>query len=133
MGILLGISELPRGFAEWQSKRDGGFVYYVDLPGRRNRAALSTGSCSVGGSLAATFLQACRTHDLGYNLLRYFASQGRRISTVVRRSVDARLGSDFGIICGSLSWQRRPGCNFAAFVGMLLVGANTRREGAVPQ
>ena len=117
IGILKGTEELPDGFAAWQAgRRRGGFVYYVDTR-RGNRAVLSSGVCSVPapGSLQS----ACKTHDLGYNLMRFFGSSGRGGST--RRAVDNLLFNDFRGACRGLSWWRRPGCGITVGTGQFLV------------
>jgi hypothetical protein len=125
IGILKGTEELPDGFAAWQAgRREGGFVYYVNTR-RGNRAVLSSGSCSVPGP--GSFKNACRTHDLGYNLMRFFGSSGRRGSS--RKAVDNLLFNDFKGVCGGLSWWRRPGCGIAARAGYQIVAANRWNQG----
>jgi len=109
MGILQGTEDLPDGFAAWESRRSGGFVYYIDTR-RGTRAVLSTGSCSVPviGDNPGPFRNACKTHDLGYDIMRYFGSSGSGGS--VRKAVDNGLFNDLKAVCGGLSWWRRPGC-----------------------
>jgi hypothetical protein len=123
LGILLGREELPTGFAQWLSRRSGAFVYYVDTP-RGKRAVLSTGACSVPGP--KSFQIACKTHDLGYNLMWFFASSARHGD--VRRAVDNNLFNDFKGVCSALSRWRRPLCGFLARAGYEIVSANSYRQ-----
>jgi hypothetical protein len=113
------------GRLPWPTGRlEGGFVYYVDMR-RGNRAVLSSGSCWVAGP--GSFKNACRTHDLGDHLMRFFGSSGRRGST--RKAVDNLLVNDFERVCGGLSWWRRPGCSIAARAGYQIVAANSWNHG----
>jgi hypothetical protein len=123
LSILFGREELPRGFAQWLSRRGGAFVYYVDTA-RGKRAVLSTGACSVPGP--KSFQIACKAHDLGYDLMRFFASSGRHGD--VRKAVDNNLFNDFKSVCSAVSWWRRPLCAVAARVGYEIVAANSYRQ-----
>lgn len=68
IGILFGYQSLPRGFAEWLARRGGRVVYYR-LRGHW-RAMKSNGECSFSPEFV--FHNACKTHDLGYDLIRFF-------------------------------------------------------------
>ena len=108
-------------------------MYYFYLPGHRRRRALSNGSCSLGGRFAGTVTPACKVHDLGYDLLRFFHSIGQDASRHTRNSIDNNLDADFRAICGTLGWFPGLGCRVATASAVALLGLNTLREGGVPK
>lgn len=108
VGILEARESLPGGFLEWGAKRRGSRYVVV---GNQSRRWLSHGAC--GGPQGDTgrsfnFRRACQTHDLAYDLMRYFRSTGKGGST--RRAVDALFGRDLVSHCRSRSRFDRPFC-----------------------
>ena len=132
VGILFGEEELPSGFAAWLKERSGSFVYYVDTE-NGNRAALSTGSCSApgAGDFVRDFRDSCTTHDVGYDLMRFFDSSGKWGGT--RRAVDNLLKDDLGGVCRSVALCRGPGCEIVAVTYVAGVrGYSLRQRYRVP-
>jgi hypothetical protein len=112
IGILEGSESLPEGFVEWGTRRRGSAYAVI---GNQSRRWLMHGAC--GGPQGDTgrtfnFRRACQTHDLGYDLMRYFRSSGTRGST--RRAVDALFGRDLVSHCRTRSRFDRPFCYTAA-------------------
>ncbi len=87
------------------------------------------GSCSSPVPLPEVFEPACRTHDLGYDLLRSTAEEGSSVPAGARRSIDRQF---FGRLFESCAGEGA-GCRVMAGVVVLAVGANTiRQRGGVP-
>jgi RHS repeat-associated protein len=127
IGILEGEEDLPDGFADWLRGRNSeSYVHYEDTPSG-NRAVLSTGTCSAGSNFVVKFRNACKTHDLGYDLMRFFDSSGTNGAT--RKAVDNFLGNDTWQVCGRISVVRKAGCYSAAKAFVWVVKANSIREG----
>lgn len=82
----------------------------------------SDGSCSVPGGYAG-FADACRTHDLGYDLLRYASETGRPLGPWARLGMDRRFHHDMLSTCHGF------GCRVLAHVYWLGVGLNSVRQG----
>jgi len=130
MGILRGSESAPDGFAAWLSARPGGKgrVTYYKL-GKGRRAMRSDGGCSspLGNTGASfNFTNACKTHDLGYDLMRFFGSSGRRGS--IRMAVDSNFSGDMRAHCSGRSIFLRGQCGRWATVYYGAVAANSARQ-----
>ncbi|GAB3247185.1 phospholipase [Kineosporia babensis] len=82
------------------------------------------GGCSspFGGS-PYHFTDACRQHDLGYDLLRYADSEGQPLGPWARRAIDARFASELFGQCSD------PGCWAMASLYVGAVEFNSWRQG----
>lgn len=82
------------------------------------------GDCSSPVPLPASFEPACRTHDLGYDLLRVADRTGETIPPHTRRNLDRQLASQMTASCedGNVI------CRAAATVAHVAVAANTLRQ-----
>ncbi|KGN30293.1 hypothetical protein N802_09285 [Knoellia sinensis KCTC 19936] len=92
-----------------------------------------SGGCSSPVPLPDEFENACRQHDLGYDLLRYAGRSGHALAPDARRSVDTRLGVELEDSCGGRdsSW-RRAECLAWAEVATGFVRINSARQGFSP-
>ncbi|HVM14359.1 MAG TPA: phospholipase A2, partial [Egibacteraceae bacterium] len=112
IGILEGTETLPDGFEGWLAARSNGEGRVV--VGRTDagtRAMRSDGSCSffLGDTgRSYNFGSACRTHDLGYDLMRFFGYTGEQ--GAIRKAVDRLFLSDMRAHCGGRSFVLRPTC-----------------------
>lgn len=86
-----------------------------------------TGGCSAPISLPAAFTEACRAHDLGYDLLRYAARHGAPLGAWAREAVDAQLARDLETACDARS--AGAGCHLWAELADVVVGVNSWRQG----
>jgi hypothetical protein len=66
------------------------------------------------------------SHDLGYDLMRFLGSTGRRGST--RKAVDDNFFSDMRGVCGGATWWKKPGCLLVAGSYFTAVVANSVRQ-----
>jgi RHS repeat-associated protein len=114
IGILKGTESLPYFFHAWLKSTGNG--NHKSTPLVQTSAGLRRidreGSCSSPtGNTGATFdfTTACLTHDLGYDLMRFFNTSGANGST--RRAVDRLLGSDTAAHCGGRHWAIRGICH----------------------
>lgn len=131
IGILHGDETVPDGFESWLTDRSDGkaSVTYYNLKGGR-RALRSDGGCSApllgntGGSF--NFTNACKTHDLGYDLMRFFGSSGSLGS--IRRAVDSNFRGDMKAHCSGRSYVLRGQCGRWANVYYFGVAANSARQ-----
>ena len=83
-----------------------------------------TGSCSTPVPLGPdTFEEACRTHDLGYDLLRSAEEEGHRLGVWARFELDRRLYLDLLSSCETLR------CRTAAATYYTAVTTNSIRQG----
>ncbi|MFC5141353.1 hypothetical protein ACFPK1_24155 [Actinomycetospora rhizophila] len=83
------------------------------------------GSCSSPVALPAAFDDACRAHDLGYDLLRHAAARGGPLGPWARRAIDAQLARDLAAACGG----EGPRCRLLAGVADVAVAVNSWRQG----
>lgn len=84
------------------------------------------GSCSSPVPLPAAFEPACRTHDLGYDLLRYAHATGGELEPDARRALDEGLTRDLHAVCATPGSP--PGCTIAADVASIAVQINSWRQ-----
>lgn len=83
-----------------------------------------TGGCSTPIPLGPViFEEACRTHDLGYDLLRNAENSGQRLGAWARFELDRRLYLDLLSTCETLS------CRTAAATYYTAVTTNSIRQG----
>lgn len=80
------------------------------------------GDCSSPVALPASFQAACRTHDLGYDLLRMAEEQGESIAPELRRAVDQQFFNRIMETCGSVE------CEAKARAAATVVTVNTIRQ-----
>lgn len=87
------------------------------------------GDCSSPVPLPAEFELACKSHDLGYDLLRYAAAHGEPLGPWARQTVDAALERRMHAACtdraGALS---RAQCDVMASVATTAVDLNSIRQ-----
>jgi hypothetical protein len=81
------------------------------------------GSCSSPVALPHAFDDACRAHDLGYDLLRYAAAQGAPLGGWARAAIDRRFAGDLDAACEG------PRCRLLAGVAEVVVDVNSWRQG----
>lgn len=100
----------------------------IDGPhGRRLEKTGGNGCSSPLGATTYDFGAACRSHDLGYDLLRYAAEQGGELGPWARRAIDARLAADMTARCDELA--AGAGCRTLASVSSWAVELNSWRQG----
>jgi hypothetical protein len=85
------------------------------------------GSCSSPVPLPPAFDDACRAHDLGYDLLRHAAARGGTLGPWARAALDRRLADDLTAACDAGAHPAP--CRFLAGVADLAVTANSWRQG----
>ncbi|MBH0123434.1 phospholipase [Rhodococcus sp. HM1] len=85
------------------------------------------GSCSSPVPLPALFEPACRTHDLGYDLLRFARDSGGELGPDARRALDRNLTRDLREACATEP-DAAPGCVIAAEVASVAVRINSWRQ-----
>ncbi|MGH9267933.1 MAG: phospholipase A2, partial [Acidimicrobiales bacterium] len=128
IGILRGSESAPDGFAAWLDTRSGGRVTYAKQ-GKGRRAMMSKGGYSSpfgNTGVSFNFTNACKTHDLGYDLMRFFGSSGRRGS--IRRAVDGNFYGDMNAHCSGRSMFLRSQCGRWSAVYYGAVAANSARQ-----
>ncbi|MFI5955036.1 hypothetical protein [Cryptosporangium sp. NPDC051539] len=85
------------------------------------------GACSAPtGATRYDFSGPCRSHDLGYDLLRYAAKVGLPLGPWAREAIDAAFGRALDARCAALG--RPLGCPVAAAVYHGVVVANSWRQ-----
>jgi hypothetical protein len=137
IGILRGREDLPPGFLQWGTERRGsGYTVVTGTYEGVTRRWRSDGSCStLGGLIGDTgrsfnFRTACRIHDLGYDLIRFFGvaswpgGGGNQ-----RRAVDAQFGRDLSLDCSRRGFFTKYTCFGWADVYQSAVDANSVRQG----
>lgn len=104
-----------------------GFPYQPEVAGvpGGKRMTDPKGSCSSGALPAATadydFSTACRTHDYGYDLLRYLELSGGR-----RRAVDQFFLQDMQLDCADRVEEAKEHCLTAASLVHRAIKASSR-------
>ncbi|WP_333620023.1 hypothetical protein [Dietzia sp.] len=94
-------------------------------------AERADGNCSSPVALPASFDHACKSHDLGYDLLRAAHDDGQRIPPGLRSAIDRQLERRMHASCaGADADADLAGCHLAASAAGLAVAANTERQGA---
>lgn len=86
------------------------------------------GDCSSPVSLPPQFEPACRTHDLGYDLLRYARDTGGELGPQARRDLDAHLQRNFNAACTTEAGVE-PRCDVMAGIASAAVQINSWRQG----
>lgn len=111
---------LPQGFEAARGYRPE----TVRLPSGSLVSVAPGGGCSspIGGSEFG-FTDACREHDLGYDLLRYAAADGEPLGPWARRAVDAEFARQLRSQCHGL------GCRLTAEMYIGVVKFNSWRQG----
>jgi len=103
------VTREPEGFEEAMG-------YQLD------RSAKPDGSCSAPAAYRG-FAGACKTHDLGYDLLRFASRSGEPLGPWARLGIDHRFHRDMLATCGTF------GCHVLSHVYGLGVVFNSIRQG----
>jgi fucose 4-O-acetylase-like acetyltransferase len=117
---------VPAGFAS--------VMGYTPVPVRTAdgivRLAEPGGACSVPGvPTPFGFEQVCRTHDYGYDLLRYAAASGQVLSGEARRQLDGAFRRDLHASCEATgNGLAEFGCHTVAEVFATGVAVNSWRQ-----
>lgn len=119
------VGDHPRGaLAELPADFDDRFGYVPTVVD--GRPLNPHGDCSSPVPLPDRFTDACRAHDLGYDLLRYAAQVGRPAGGWARTALDARLIDDMHAVCDDLA------CTAAAETARIGLAMNTWRQRSGP-
>ncbi|MTE13078.1 hypothetical protein [Nocardia aurantiaca] len=87
------------------------------------------GDCSSPVPLPTEFDLACKSHDLGYDLLRYAAAHGRPLGPWARQTVDAALERRMHAACDArVNPVSRAQCQVMASVATTAVDLNSLRQ-----
>lgn len=86
-----------------------------------------TGGCSWLGDTPYGFDRACRSHDLGYDLLRYATVKGGELGPWARHAIDDRFAADLRARCSEMDGGS--GCAALAHTTTGAVGFNSWRQG----
>ncbi|MGW4357109.1 hypothetical protein ACWELJ_34035 [Nocardia sp. NPDC004582] len=87
------------------------------------------GDCSSPIPLPAEFDLACKSHDLGYDLLRYAAAHGQPLGPWARQSVDAALEQRMHTACAAREdAMSRTRCQVMASIAATAVDLNSIRQ-----
>lgn len=121
--VVAGV-EVPAGFAA----RAGYDPALRVLPSGPRWTRPDGGCSSPWGGTRYGFDDACRAHDLGYDVLRDAAATGRPWSGTARLRVDLQFAEDVLARCGSLPAGDRSGCVAVAGVFAVAVGLNSVSE-----
>lgn len=81
------------------------------------------GDCSSPVTLPESFEPACRTHDLGYDLLRVADRTGEHIPSELRSHLDRQMADRMRASCETA------GCKAMSVAAHVGVGVNTTRQG----
>ncbi|MFD4366469.1 phospholipase A2 [Rhodococcus sp. NPDC058521] len=91
-----------------------------------------SGDCSSPVPLPAEFENACKAHDLGYDLLRYATANNEELGPWARKDLDAQLADDMHGACESREvGMDRTSCHVMADVASVAVTGNSWRQGFV--
>ena len=112
---------VPAGFAAAMGYRPVGPA--PGPTGARVGHRAGAGCSSPFGPTRYGFGDACRRHDLGYDLLRYAAVTGMPLAGWARRAVDDRFAAEVRARC------RHPACRLAASGYVAAVRLNSFRQG----
>lgn len=85
------------------------------------------GSCSSPVPLPGLFEPACRTHDLGYDLLRFARDSGGELGPDARRALDRNLTRDLRAACATEP-DAGAGCAVVAEIASVAVRINSWRQ-----
>ncbi len=98
-----------------------------------NALADPTGACSSPVTLPIEFESACKTHDLGYDVLRYADRTGRPLGAWARKSLDTQLDRRLHAACDTrVEAARRAGCHIMADIAAGVVQGNSWRQHYAP-
>ncbi|MEC3915177.1 hypothetical protein [Nocardia sp. CDC160] len=87
------------------------------------------GNCSSPVPLPAEFDLACKSHDLGYDLLRYAAAHGQPLGPWARQTVDAALERRMHAACDARENPvSRAQCQVMASIAATAVDLNSIRQ-----
>ncbi|WP_297008273.1 hypothetical protein [uncultured Corynebacterium sp.] len=86
------------------------------------------GRCSSPVPLPERFEPPCRTHDLGYDLLRVAHEEGEALPQELRPALDRQLGNRISTSC-PVGIVAGAGCRGLGAVVDVVVGVNTWRQG----
>lgn len=87
------------------------------------------GDCSSPVPLPRSFENACRQHDLGYDLLRSAGAEGGTVPAGARRALDDRLQAQMSSSCdGDSGRAARAGCRALSVVAGIAVRLNSIRQ-----
>ncbi len=94
----------------------------------RDRLAKPNGGCSSPfGDSRYDFGAACKSHDLGYDLLRYATAAGGQLGPWARRAIDERFAADLRERCAVIDADAS--CTGLAVLSSAVVRANSWRQG----
>ncbi|WP_245549943.1 hypothetical protein [Gordonia effusa] len=111
------LTHLPPSFATTM-----GYRPIVEQMADGRFPANPSGSCSSPVPLPARFEPLCRTHDLGYDLLRYADRSGHPLGGWARTALDSMLIDRMTVSCTD------PTCTASASVAQAALGLNTWRQ-----
>ena len=87
------------------------------------------GDCSSPIQLPAEFTEACKAHDLGYDLLRYAEQRQQPLQPWARQAIDATLQRRMHAACDTRpDAAARARCDVLATVATTGVDLNSRRQ-----
>lgn len=87
------------------------------------------GDCSSPVTLPGEFENACRAHDLGYDLLRYADERGQPLGGWARQALDTTLATHMHEACETRDDAfSRARCNAMAGIASTFVDLNSRRQ-----
>jgi RHS repeat-associated protein len=126
IGTQVVLRPAPRGFKAWATRRLGRtYVIRTGTVEAGRRRWFAGGDCSViGNHLYPQFVTSCKTHDLGYDLMRYLRTAGN-----TRRLVDGLLESDMNAVCRRYRSIAGTDCRLTVQTIMLAVRLNSRAQG----
>lgn len=103
------------------------------VPALQNSMVINPhGSCSSPVTLPAEFDNACKAHDLGYDLLRYADHSGHQLGPWARKAIDAQLDRRMHAACETrIGETSRAGCFTMADIAASAVDANSWRQAYV--
>jgi RHS repeat-associated protein len=127
LAILQVRSPYPPGFLAFLAGRGTYMIYVNTKAGMRGvlrgpKHDVCTWSPNTG--LTWDFRNACDTHDLGYDLLRFF-----KIGGLARHWVDVELYGDARADCNRRSWFNKRACRATAFIFYDWVNHYSNHEG----
>jgi hypothetical protein len=131
IGVLEGEEDLPDDFLAWLDDRSAGAgVAFVKNGKGQRRAVRTDGGCSAPTGDTGRFFNfrnPCKTHDLGYDLTRFFDSTGPNGS--IRKAVDNLFFNDMKAHCSTRAVSIKPTCAGLARTYYQVVAVNSKRQG----
>jgi len=121
MLVLTTSEPYPTGFISWLRRRGGDARFAMTKAGMR-AMRVNGDHCSKSPDTgwAWNFKNACDTHDLGYDLLRFF-----RMGGAARIAVDGLFLSDMSSDCKGRSFINRKTCQSTAHAYWAAIAANS--------